>query len=491
MNIIARDTEIKDLKSLYDSSVPEFMALYGRRRVGKTFLIRTFFLAQKGAVFFDVTGTKGSPKKEQIKHFTAQLSKIFYGGAKLQPEKDWDDTFELLTKAINAQVTKNKKIVLFFDEIPWMATRKSRLLESLDYYWNQYWSQDKRIKLIICGSSASWIINKIIHNKGGLHNRITREMHLEPFNLSQMKVFLRHKNVNLNDRQILQLYMVMGGVPYYLTKVEKGLSATQIIEKLAFSKNAFLLEEFDKLFYSLFDNSDDYLAIVRLLAKSRGGIGERELLKQIRKNILGAQGKKILRDLEKTGFIMRFKPLYHKKRGAYYRLKDEYTIFYLKWIEPIRESLEQHALEEYRWQEIQTTPEWYSWQGYTFESVCYKHLANIKKALNLGPTALSSSWRYVPVSQSKENGAQIDLLFDRKDDAITICEIKYTDKPFVITKDCFEAIKRKIDVFKTQTRSKKQFLVVFISANGVKNNSYAENLLSNVVTLDDLFKGKG
>lgn len=487
MNLIGRDGETNILKQLYESASPEFLALYGRRRVGKTFLVREFFKPKEEGIFFNVTGTKNAPMKEQIKHFTSQLSDAFYSGIELKEGKNWDEAFDQLTKTIKEQTPRNKKVVLFFDELPWMSTRRSRLLEMLDYYWNQHWSQDSRIKLIICGSSASWIINKVIHHRGGLHNRVTREIHLEPFNLSQMKQFLHARKIKLNDQQILQLYMVTGGVPFYLTKIEKGFSASQIIESLAFSKAGFFLEEFDKLFSSLFDDGDDYIRLVKLLAENRYGIGQRKLLEKLGKKAVGGKGRKMLDDLEQTGFIMSFRPLYNVKRGTYYRLTDEYTLFYLKWIEPIKRGFAKKALEPNYWQDIQSTPEWYSWQGYAFESVCYKHLINIRRALKLNPRALPSTWRFIPKRGSTSRGAQIDLLFDRTDDAITLCELKYTDEPFKLTKAYVDNIMQKVSVFKERTHTNKQIFIAFISANGVKNNYYADELITSIITLSDLF----
>lgn len=487
MSLIAREEEVRILKKLHASDKAEFLALYGRRRVGKTYLIRNFFENKKDVVFFNVTGSKNGSMFEQLAHFTDQISKVFYDGVNLQPQKNWDETFKSLTVILEKQ-PKDKKIILFFDELPWMATKRSRLLEALDYYWNQFWSNDKRIKLILCGSSASWIINKIINNKGGLHNRVTRQIHLEPFNLTQTKLFLDTIGIKLNHRQVLLLFMVMGGVPYYLSQVEKGLSAAQVIERLAFSKKSFLLNEFDNLFSSLFEDSDIYVKIIRLLAKHPYGIGERTLLEKIGKHAIGGTGSKKLEELEQTGFIMSFKPLFHKKKGFYYRLTDEYTLFYLKWIEPIKGSLQKESLDYNNWQAMQNTSEWCSWLGYAFETVCYKHIAKIKKSLGLTVMSFASSWRYVPKKGSKNKGAQIDLLFDREDDSITICEIKYNDKPFVITKDYAEILQRKMRVLKEQTRTKKHLFMALITTNGLKRNSYADDLVSGVIVLDDFFK---
>lgn len=487
MELIGREREIEILERLFNSNKPEFLALYGRRRVGKTFLIRQFF-KEKDAVFFYVTGSKDGSLAEQIIHFTKQISHTFLSGLELKAGSNWDETFEKLTKAFT-QIPSDKKIVLFFDELPWMATRKSRLLQTLDYYWNQFWSDDPRVKLIVCGSAASWIVHKIIKNKGGLYNRITEKIYLEPFNLAETKQFLHSKGIMLNNQQILLLYMVIGGIPYYLSKVKKGKSAAQIIEDLAFSKKAFLLEEFDDLFASLFnDGGDIHGEIVKALAKVPYGIGKRKLLETIGKFAVGGGGVKKLRELEEAGFIMRFKPLYHKKKGTYYRLTDEYTLFYLKWIAPIRKKLQEQSLDQGNWQTIQNTPDWYNWLGYAFEIVCYKHISAIRKTLSISPNAFASSWRYVPKKYEKSQGAQIDLLFDRKDDSITLCEIKYSEEPFVLTKEYVKILNRKINVFKEQTHTRKQLFLAIISANGLKNNYYAEDLISNVVTLDDIFK---
>lgn len=488
MTLFGRDKAVNILQQFYQSNSAEFLALYGRRRVGKTYLIRQFFQKQSNCAFFNVTGTKNAPMKEQIKHFTDQLSNTFYNGIQLQPGRNWEEALNQLTHTITNQVAADKSIVLFFDELPWMCTHRSRLLDLIDYYWNQHWSQDKRIKLIICGSSASWIINKVIHHRGGLHNRITYQIHLQPFNLAQMQAFLQGRQINLNPEQLLQIYMVTGGIPFYLTKIQPGLSASQVIDSLAFSQTGFLFDEFDKLFSSLFDNSQDYIKAVRLLAQHRYGLGERQLLDKLGSHMLGGKGRRLLDDLEQTGFIMRFKPLYHKRKGIYYRISDEYILFYLQWIEPLKTTLAQQALQANYWQSVQHTPAWNNWKGYAFEAVCYKHIAVIQKALGLGPTAFPSTWRYVPQKDASKQGAQIDLLFDRPDDAITICEIKYTNQPFKLTKDYIDNLQQKINVFKTKTGTRKQIFIVLISANGLKNNYYADDMISQIVTLHDLLE---
>ena len=215
---------------------------------------------------------------EQIKNLTESIAEAFFNKkVKLEAEKDWHDAFKALADHI-LEVPKNNKVVLFFDEFPWMATQNSKLLQNLEYFWNQYWSKDSRIKLIICGSASGWILKNIINNKKGLYNRVTKTIHLEPFNLNEAKKYLISRGIRLNNNQIAELYMVVGGIPHYLAQIEKGLSATQAIERLAFSTDSFLLGEFDKLYATLFNNVTSCIEIIRIIAKHRYEIGKKNFL---------------------------------------------------------------------------------------------------------------------------------------------------------------------------------------------------------------------
>lgn len=488
MEIPCRKDELIILDKLFQSKKPELLALYGRRRIGKTFLIREFFSKRKGVIFFNSTGLKEGSLSEQIINFTEEIGDTFlYQGAKLEVGKNWRETFRTLTDNIKA-APSTKKIILFFDEFPWMATKNSKLLQNLDYFWNQHWSKDSRIKLIICGSSASWIVNKIVHNKGGLHNRLTCEMALEPLNLIETKNFLKGNGVNLTARQVTNLYMITGGVPYYLLNIEKNLSAIQNIEQLAFKRKGILIEEFDKLFSSLFDQHDIYIEIMRKIAAHRYGIGQSELFSEVNNSLRGKSGLTKLDALIKSSFITSFKPMGHSSRGLYYKAIDEYTLFYLYWIEPIKEALIMRSMKRGYWEQQQNSSKWHAWSGYAFEAICYKHLAQISEALKLSPTAIPYTWRHIPKKSASTGGAQIDLLFDREDDAITICEIKHTAKPFIIDKAYAENLQRKLAIFKKITGTSKQLFLVMICANGLKKNKYSEELISGVVTLEDLFK---
>lgn len=483
--LIGRREEEKILEDFFDSSKAEFLAIYGRRRIGKTYLIRSFF-KNKTNIFFNSTGIHNGKLDRQIKEFTKELSRTFLHGIELKEKDNWFDTFEVLTELINKQ--GNKKVVLFFDEFPWMATARSKILEAIDYYWNHFWSQDARIKLIICGSAASWIIKNIVNDKGGLHNRITRTILLEPMNLRDTKQLLLNLGVKLNNAHVAQIYMMTGGVPFYLANIPSGLSATQVIEKLAFSKNGLLLEEFDRLYSSLFDDAEIYIEIVKEIAKNRYGLSQRDLAQKIKKISRGGTLVKKLKDLENAGFIISFIPYKHKKRGMFYKLIDEYSLFYLYWIEPIKASLQKQSLREGYWEKLTKSSSWYSWAGYTFEAMCYKHLKEISQTLDLSPTAIQNTWQYIPHKGSKEDGAQIDLLFDRDDDAITICEIKYTSSPFAIDKEYAAKLRRKIEIFRQKTQTSKQIFLSMISAQGLKSTIYSEDMVDKIVTLNDFFQ---
>lgn len=482
--IIGRDTEKRLLTDILNSKEAEFIAVWGRRRIGKTFLIESFF-REKTCVFFHTTGIQSGTLSSQIKEFTKEIGTIFYEGAKIAVPDTWMDAFEALNSAILHQKSK-KPLVFFLDEFPWMSTPRSCLLEALEFYWNRYWKNDNRIKLFVCGSSASWIIKKIVYNKGGLHNRLTRKINLKSFDLNSSKQFLQSRGFKINNKQLLDIYCVTGGVPYYLKQMSKDLSVAQNISKQCFQKSGLLYDEFTKVFSSLFKDADVYEEIIRVISKNQYGISREEIEKNIAKTKKGGTLTSRLHDLEMAGFIKKFLPIHHSKKGIFYRIFDEYCLFYLKWIEPEKENIALDIDDNNFWSEVIKTPAYFAWRGYAFESVCYKHVANIKKALSIHDAMKIGTWRYIPKSHDIENGAQIDLLFDRKDDAITICEIKYTDDAFILTKEYSNSVMKKIETYRRVTRVKKQIFVALVSANGMKENKYSKEVISYSINLDDL-----
>lgn len=485
--VIGRQPELDLLNEAYHSNRAEFIAVYGRRRVGKTFLILEFFFNQTDCLFFRVSGIKNAASTQQLKEFKKEINRVFYPTLKttqFETPKSWLAAFEMLHEAITL-FGAHKKIVLFFDEFPWMAKRKGKLLHAVDYYWNRFWSVQKNIKLIICGSAASWIIKNILNDKGGLHNRVTRRMPIDPLTLNETKNYLKSRGVHYDNYQTLQLYMCLGGIPYYLDMIKKGLSAAQNINALCFQRKGSLLDEFNNLFTSLFEKGAAHENIVKIIAAKREGVDRREITAAL--SVKGGTLTLWLEELKQTGFIESFIPM-GRKYGTNYKIVDEYTLFYLTWIAPLIQSGLQIKNTHQYWEEISQTPAWNAWAGLAFESVCYKHIANIRKALHIPGSAIASTWRYIPQKRSHADGAQIDLLFDRNDNMISLCEIKYANSSFKIDKDAAAILKRKKDVYRDATKTKKQIVISMITTFGLKPSDYAEDLIFSNCTMDDLFE---
>lgn len=482
--ITGRDREIEKLSEFYNSNKSEFMAIYGRRRIGKTYLINKYF-KQKKCCFFSASGLADCTFTAQREAFCAELSEQLFNRLPLEVPKTWFKIFELLDTAIK---NTDKRFVIFLDEFPWLATARSKLLQTVEYFWNQRWSAGTRVKLIICGSLSSWIIRNILENTGGLYHRVTYRLHMEPFGLYQTQQFLKVNNqVDLTYQQIIKIYMVMGGVPLYLERVQKGKTANQIIDEICFNREGLLFDEMHELFKSLFKNSVLYMNIARIIAKNHYGISKRELVKETKISIGGRLNER-LQELEEAGFIQSFLPYQHKEKGVYYRISDEYTKFYFFWIEPNLHSIKNLATSSGYWLTRAKEARYQAWKGYAFETICYKSIVQILKTLKLSLTSVPYTWRYQPLIKSSDNfGVQIDLLFERDDDAITLCEIKHTDKPFVVDKNYAEILKKKKDTFLKITQTTKQVFFILISVNGIKENEYSRKLFDNIIVLEDLF----
>lgn len=483
--IIGRKDEQTTLKRVYDRSSSDFIAVYGRRRVGKTYLIRNYFKAQK-CIYFEATGLKDGALHQQIKLFVDKISEVFYNGFPLQSPDSWLDVFKLLTATIEKQPAGHK-VVIFLDELPWFSTQKSGFMQALDYYWNTKWSIIKNFKLVVCGSAASWMLDQLIHAKGGLHNRLTAVIPLRPFTLKETQEYLLYKGVRYNHRQVIDLYMAIGGIPHYLNDIYPGFSVAQNLNKLCFQKDGFLFDEFTTLFASLFDKYEVHNELIRLLAQSRQGLSRAEILSKTKLVSSGGTFKKRLLELEEAGFIASFTPYGFQNKETFFRVSDEYVLFYLKWIEPASKRLKMSLKNESYWESKMQSQSWKSWAGYAFEAVCLKHIEAIKKALGIQVIAAEiGSWRYVPKkSDSAVVGCQIDLLIDRADGIINLCEMKYYDGKFVVSKKIADELEQKAKVFKEQSKTNKPIHITLVAPEGAIEKS--SQIISNVLTTDDLF----
>ena len=368
--IAGRKPEKKLLKSLLDKTSPEFVAVYGRRRVGKTFLIREVYKRQ---IVFECSGLHQKSFSQQLENFWLTLQETNQLNNTIPPPKTWLQAFSQLKSYLNTLSTQDKKVI-FLDEIPWFETPRSGFLAALDNFWNQYCSKRRDIILVICGSAASWIIKKIINDRGGLHNRITTQIRLMPFSLFETKEFLELNEVHLTLKDISQLYMAVGGIPFYLRDVKPGKSVPQILDDLLFREQATLKREFQNLYASLFKNSELHEKIVETLASKNKGLNRKDIIKQT--GLKSGGGLSLaLRELIECGFVKKIFPINQSKDSILFRLVDEYSLFYFKFLKG--------QVKTTSWQVISQMSSFKIWSGFAFETLCLKHTQQIKQALGI------------------------------------------------------------------------------------------------------------
>ena len=470
--LTGRKEEIHLLRQALQSDEAEMIAVIGRRRVGKTFLINSVY---KNRINFETTGIQNSTTKRQLRNFQYELNKQS-GQAREVPE-DWLAAFMQLIDFLEKSKTNQKQIV-FLDELPWLATRRSDFLEGLSFFWNSYAVKENMV-VVLCGSAASWMIRKVVNHKGGLHNRITKRINLTPFTLSETEAYFKSRNLNLDRYQIVQIYMAMGGVPHYLKEVESGKTAAQNIDAICFNESGSLHDEFSRLFSSLFKNSENHTAVVRALAQKRKGLTRLEIIK-VAGLANGGGIKRILEELRFSGFIARYAPFGKKKKEMLYRLTDEYSLFYINFIE---NRLHQGTNV---WEKLSQTQTYKSWSGYSFESICLKHISQIKKALQIAGIYSEASSFYRKGTDQVQ-GLQIDLLIDRADHAINLFEIKFYGEELVLTKGEATKLRRKTALFRSFSKTRKQLFLSLITTFGIIQNEHSLGLVDSVLTLDDLF----
>lgn len=471
--LVGRFREQNILKRVLNSPRSEFVAIYGRRRVGKTYLVRSFF---NNDFQFQLTGLANATTEQQLTNFRVSLQR-YSGNEDLPPVTTWFEAFQQLIKYLEQLNPGNAKI-LFLDELPWLDTRRSDFLIALEHFWNSWASARTDIKLITCGSAASWIVGKLLNNHGGLHNRVTARIRVEPFDLHDTELLLRRNGVVLDRYAILQLYMVMGGIPFYLNEVQPGMSAAQNIDALCFERNSLLRNEFKNLFASLFKHPERYETIIRKLAERSSGLSRKQLIEQTGLPS-GGTTTRLLNDLEESGFVTQYRPF--QKRTIYFRLSDFYSRFYLKFIEP------KSSLDLPEWSLSMDRPKIRTWTGHAFEQVCLEHIPQIKQALNIvGVATAVSTWR----GEAMGKGAQIDLILDRRDRVVNLCEIKFSVAPYSITKSYADTLHQKTQIFKTATNTKKSVFLTLISTFGLVENEYATSLVQGRVSMEDLFRQK-
>ena len=476
-NIIGRAKECERLDRCMEADTAQLVIVYGRRRVGKTFLINEYF---NNRFAFKLTGTFNQDKSVQLQNFTAELNRKTKKKAKVP--SDWYSAFELLRDYIET-LPIDEKQVIFFDEMPWLDNQKSEFLPAFEWFWNDWLSTRSNLIFIVCGSATAWMDEKIANNKGGLFNRHTCRLYLLPFQLCDVEAFLHSKKIQWSRYDIVRCYMIMGGIPYYLSLLDKKLTLSQNVDNLFFRNGGELWDEFEHLYRTLFSNSDSYIKVVEALDTKKSGLTRNEI---IAKTALPTNGtlSKILNNLVTSGFIRASEPYNRKKKGTLYQLADYYTVFYLRFIK------DHYGKDEHFWSNSIDAGSLRAWEGLTFEQVCKDHVPQIKRKLGIsGVLSEESSWRTEADEENGITGAQIDMLIDRRDRVISICEIKFSVDEFEIDKDYDMKLRNKIGSFVRTTNCKKSIQLVMITTYGLKNNMYS-GLINNQVTMNDLFYEK-
>lgn len=477
--LVGRTGEQRILQESLASADAELVAVYGRRRIGKTFLIRESY---RDSICFELVGINAASFRTQLRGFADALGRATRSPAPLAPPADWYAAFAQLRTYLTGRLARRAapKQVVFLDEVPWLATRRSGFLGAFEQFWNGWASRESRLVVVICGSSASWMLREIVRQRGGLHNRVTRRIRLEPFSLGEAEELLHVRGVRLGRYQTVELYMAFGGVPHYLAQVRSGESAAQNIDRLCFARDGLLRTEFANLYASLFDNSERHEAVVRALAKRRRGLARADLL-AITSLGSGGAATKVLDELEESGFLLRVRRLGRATRDAVYWLADEYSLFYLSWIE------HQRGRTEGVWLRKQGTPAWRAWSGLAFEAIALQHVPEIKRALGIASVeTVEAAWEHRP-DDIVPGGAQIDLVIDRADRSTNLCEMKFSETEFVVDKAYAKQLAHKRDAFRTVTRTKKSLFLTLVTTYGLRANDHSRALGIQSVVMDALF----
>lgn len=457
MEFVGRIYETKRLNEIFNRNRSEFLVVYGRRRIGKTFLLRHTFSKR---ISFHHTALANSGLNAQLLNFNTSLHRSFGSLLPHSPPQNWIEAFQRLQKGLE-QLPDGKKLV-FIDELPWLDTPRSGFLPAFEHFWNSWAAARNDIMLVVCGSAASWMISKILKNRGGLHNRVTERMHLKPFTLAECKMLTKELGIEWNLHQLMEVYMILGGVPYYWSLLPRGKSAAQAIDTLLFGDNALLGHELTNLYASLFKKYRTHVAIIRALASRKIGLTRDALIRQS-KMPNGGGTTRVLEELEQSDFIRKYTPIGRKSRESLYQLCDFFSLFHFNFIE------NKQQRQANTWLSQLDHPQHRTWSGYAFELLCLQHTEHIKKALGIsGVDIRVASWR-----SAGQKPLQVDLLFERRDKIINLFEIKFSSAPFALDKKYAAELAEKLETFRRETKTRSAVHLSMISPYGLKSNTWS------------------
>jgi len=463
--MIGREKELATLNRLKESKRSEFVVVYGRRRIGKTFLVRQAF---SDTFTFSHTGVENVNLSGQLRAFASSLKDT--GVSSVPRLTSWFDAFDALKERILSSPADKK--VVFLDELPWMDTPKSSFIPALEFFWNGWCSARSDVLLVACGSATSWIVNKILKSRGGLHNRVTEQIWLRPFMLAECEAYAGELGLSMSRFELAEAYMALGGVPYYWSFLKPGLSIAQNIDALLFAPDAKLRLEFSQLYASLFKNPEPYVKIVTTLGAKSVGLLREEIARACG---ISGSGKLsgYLEELEQCGFVRRYQPYGAVKKGYLTQLVDNFTLFHFRFM------AENHRHDPHFWTSSSDTPLFRTWAGLAFERLCLQEVDALKRALGIsGVICGTCAWR--------GQGAQVDLLLDRNDRIVDLCEMKFCEGLYEIDRDDDIKLRTRRETFVRETACRKSVHLVLVTTHGLGNSKY-QSVFQSVITLDDLF----
>jgi len=477
MGLIGRIKEQEKLRKALEKEESQLIAIYGRRRVGKTYLIENTLAKE---IVFDLTGIKGARIRTQLSNFKAQIVKRSRKFKKSSTPENWLEAFQLLETYIESK--KDGKKVIYIDEFPWFCSQRSEFLSVFEHFWNNFCAKRNDLVVVVCGSAASFMVDNIIYNQDGLHGRISTTINLMPFNLYETRAYLKYKKIDWDLYDTLQCYMTLGGIPHYLNQLDRRYTLPQNIDKLCFENGGQLVNEFDQVLLSLFSNSSLHKGIITVLSRKKIGLTRKALNENLGKGDNQAFTKAI-KELEESGFITERPSFDQKETKSLFRLNDEFCFFYLKYIGPNK------GQGEGTWLHLYNSRSFDAWSGFAFEMLCMKHTSQIKKALGIPKVRTTThSWISRDAQKSaQKSGAQIDMLLKRQDRRIDLIEIKFYNKPYTISKSYHDRMINKRDVFDEETNPDEALALVMITTKGLKQNTY-RNILTDYFTIEVLFE---
>lgn len=472
--MIGRKKELEVIRDCVEADRSRLVVVYGRRRVGKTFLVREAFDYR---FTFTHTGLEKGGLREQLSEFWSSLKRQWNADCRMP--SSWFEAFELLKDAVES--SKDSRKTIFIDELPWMDTRNSGFVKAVESFWNGWASARKDVVMVVCGSAAAWMTKKVLQNRGGLFNRANRTIYLEPFTLAECEAYVRAEGLVLDRKDIASAYMVFGGAPYYWSLLNKGESLSQNIDRLFFGTRPELAEEFGRLYASVFANSEPYIAVVTALGKKKCGMTREEIVSSVADMENDGVLTTVLRNLETSGFVRRYVETGKRKKGSVFQLIDNYTLFYFQFVQGYA------GHDEHRWTNMVHDQRRLTWEGLAFERVCLQHSRQIKAALGIsGVETRESSWRCVS-DDPDVRGAQIDLVIERRDRVVNLCEMKFASEKFAIGADYAARLREKVGAFKRETGTHGNCHLTFVTTYGLRRNIHC-GIVQSEVTLDDLFR---